>query len=277
MGIRLSRLATLSVVAALAQGAVAHAADVAPQIPPSPAPSGWTVTIGAELGWAPTFLGSKGSEFTGVPVGDIRKAGTPRQFKNPRDGFGFAIIDTPQFKAGPVANYVMGRWQKEDNALRGLGNVDFAFEAGAFLEYWWAPWLRTRGEIYQGFGGHDGLVGNLFADVVVPVTQKLTLSAGPRVSFATSTALSPYFSVTPSQSVTSGLPVYNVKGGVESYGAGAQVRYDWTQQWATYVFVEYVRLTDSVANAPLVKRRGDPNQTAVGLGVTYTFDVPGLW
>jgi len=279
MGIHLGRLATLTVVAALAQGTLAaHAADVQrPVTAAAPLPSGWTVTIGAELGATPSFLGSKNYEFNGMPVIDVRRAGTPRQFRSPRDGFGVAIIDNNQLRIGPVGNFVMPRWQKDDNALRGLGNVDFAFEFGAFAEYWWAPWLRTRGEIRQGVGGHGGLTGDLFADVVVPVTQGLTFSAGPRVSFATATALSPYFSITPDQSFNSGLPVYNVKGGLKSYGAGAQIRYDWSAQFATYIFVEYERLTDSVANSPLVRRRGDPNQTGVGVGITYAFDIPDLW
>ena len=75
----------------------------------------------------------------------------------------------------------------------------------------------------------------------------------------------------------SGLPVFEARGGLRSYGAGAQARYAWTPQWGTHLFVEYERLAGDAGNSPLVTQRGSRNQTQVGLGVTYSFNVPGLW
>jgi outer membrane protein len=86
-------------------------------------------------------------------------------------------------------------------------------------------------------------------------------------------AIDPYFSVDAAQSLASGLPVYDAGGGIRSYGAGAQLRYEVTPQWGTYVYVEYERLTGDVADSPLVALRGSANQTTVGAGITYSFDV----
>ena len=72
-------------------------------------------------------------------------------------------------------------------------------------------------------------------------------------------------------------PPYTAGGGIYSYGAGAQARYFWNPQFATHVFVEYERLTGDAANSPLVVQRGSPNQFTYGAGVTYSFDMPGLW
>ena len=139
------------------------------------------------------------------------------------------------------------------------------------------PWLRTRAEVRQGFGGHHGVVSDLTADIVVPVTPKLTLSGGPRLTLATDKAQDPYYSVTASQAVSSGLPVYTAKGGVQSWGLGAQARYTWSPQWAAYTYLEYQRLSGDAANSPLVSLRGSRDQIQVGTGVTYSFDVPALW
>jgi outer membrane protein len=140
----------------------------------------------------------------------------------------------------------------------------------------WAPWLRTRAEVRQGWGGHDGIVADLFADAIAPISQQLTLSAGPRITLASTAATAPYFSVTAAQAA-SGLPLYDAKGGVRSVGAGAKARYLWNKQWGTHVFVEYERLTGDAGNSPIVTMRGSRDQLSFGAGVTYSFDTKAWW
>jgi outer membrane protein len=238
----------------------------------------WTVEIGIE-GWVtPRWVGSDGNYiFVPVPLLDIRKAGTPERFHGTRDGFGVALIDLGQFRAGPVGWGRLPRKESKDSKLTGLGDIDTAYEFGMFAEYMWAPWLRTRAEMRQGFGGHHGIVADLTADAIAPMSKQFTLSAGPRITLATTPATSPYFSITTAQSAASGLPIYDAKGGVWSVGAGAKARYLWNQQWGTHVFVEYERLTGDAKNSPLVSMRGSADQWTFGAGVTYAFDMKALW
>jgi outer membrane protein len=254
---------------------IALPGGVCAQTPPSlPAPRpDWTITVGLEGRVLPAFEGSDRYILAPAPIIDIRRAGTPRRFSSPRDGVRIAIINIGQFRFGPTGKAVLPRDEKDDRALRGLGDVDWAVELGGFVEYWWVPWLRTRAEVRQGFGGHHGIVSDINADVVLPVTQVLTLSAGPRLTLATADALRPYFGVDAVQSLRSGLPVYNPSGGLRSYGAGAQARQQWTPQWATNLFIEYDRLTDSAARSPILSRGGSRDQVTIGLGLSYTFDV----
>jgi outer membrane protein len=239
---------------------------------PAPAPD-WTITIGAEGRVTPAYDGSDRYIVVPYPVFEIRRAGTPRNFTSPRDGFSIAIINLGQFRLGPTGKVVLPRDQSDYAALRGLGDVDWALEVGAFAEFWPWRWLRTRAEVRQGFGGHDGVVAELTADVVVPVTQTLTFSAGPRLTLASADALQPYFGVTPAQSIRSGLPVFRPDGGVRAFGLGAQVRQEWSREWATNLFVEYDRLSDDAARSPILTRRGSVDQVTVGIGLSYTFDV----
>ena len=44
-----------------------------------------------------------------------------------------------------------------------------------------------------------------------------------------------------------------------------------------HIFVEYERLVGDAAHSPLVNERGMRRQVQIGLGVTYSFDMEGLW
>ncbi len=243
---------------------------------PEPA-SAWTVTLGAEGRGVPKFDGAKGFDWTAVPVLQVRRAGTNDRFRSPRDGISIAVYDENNFRFGATGKIKRERREGDDRALMGLGNVDWTVELGGFVEYWWLPWLRTRAELRNGIGGHHGLVGDLSADVVYNFASTWTLAGGPRMTAASSAALDPYFSISAAQSIASGLPVYIAKGGLRSYGAGAQVRYAISPRWETYTYVEYERLTGDAANSPLVTLRGTRDQVSAGLGLTYSFDVKPLW
>jgi len=239
--------------------------------------SDWTVTLGVEGRVLPAYEGAATSLLRPLPMFGIRRAGTPLAFRSPRDGFSFAILDSGKFRAGPTAKVRFARQESSDSDLHGLGDIGWTLEAGAFAEYWATDWLRGRVELRQGIGGHHGLVSDLSADLVMPVTKQLTLSGGPRMTLASTAATSPYFGITPAQSTASGLPVYDAGGGLRSLGAGWQARYQWSPQWASHVFVEYERLAGDAANSPLVIQHGTRDQIQVGLGVTYSFDIRGLW
>jgi outer membrane protein len=237
----------------------------------------WTILVGAEVRAEPVFLGSKQDVFRAFPIFDARPFGTPERFHGPLDGVDYALIEQRDLRIGPVAQLKPSRRESGDAALQGLGNVPWALEAGAFAEYWWVPWLRTRTEIRQGINGHNGVVSDVLVDAVVPIGPQLTVSGGPRVSFASAGALRPYFGITAAQSAASGLPIFDPKAGTRWYGAGTQARYHWTAEWATHVFIEYERLAGDAASSPLVEQRGAANQKTIGFGVTRSIDIKSFW
>ncbi len=256
---------------------------VAPSAYVTPVPD-WIVTIGGEGRAIPAWPGAPTgkSQFIGIPLFTLQKPGDPPFFLGARDGFGLPIFEFGTLQLGAVGKLNWPRYSSSYTQLNGLGDVGWAVQIGGFAQYWPVPWLRLRGEVRQGIGAETGVIGDLFADVVVPVGQ-FRLSAGPRMTAQTSAALSPYFSITPTQSANStvsglpALPVYNVAGGFYSYGAGGQVEYFWNPQWSTHALVEYERITGSAADSPLVTMRGSPNQFTVGVGVTYTFAMHPLF
>ena len=237
----------------------------------------WTVTLGLEGRVLPSYPGSANSVLLPIPLFDIRVAGTPRRFTNPRDGFGVGLYDNGTFRLGVTGKAQLPRDSADDPNLAGLNDIDWTLEPGLFVEYWPVDWLRPRAEVRQGIGGHKGQVGELSADVVMPVSPKLTLSGGPWVSLASSDALAPYFGVTPAEAAASIYPAYHASGGLRSFGLGALARYEFSRQWAAHLYVDYERLAGSAGNSPIVRLQGSPDQISIGLGFTYSFDMGGLF
>jgi outer membrane protein len=237
----------------------------------------WTIAIGVETRFEPTYAGSRHHLLWPYPLVDVRHAGTPEHFLSPRDGLGFPIIDAGKFEFGPVAQFKWPRKESRYRELRGLGDTKFAPEVGGFANYWWTPWLRTRAELRHGISGHRGLVSDLTSDIVVPLDEKLTLSGGPRLTLANADASTNYFGVTPARAASSGLPIYRAGGGVYSAGMGTQLRQRWSPALATHAFIEYEKLMDSVARSPLITQRGSSRQLTLGVGVTHSFDVQEFW
>ena len=265
-----------SVAILLAWVGSAASADLSEAVT-NPAPAReWTVTVGVDGAAEPDAPGSRDFSARFRPLFDIRPAGTPENFHSPRDSFGFAIYDQGNWAVGVVGAVTHLREDVPQTA-QGLFGTEWAAEVGGFVDWWVAPWLRARAEVRQGIAGHHGVVADLMADIVNPVTSALTLSGGPRLTFASSDALKPFFSIDAFQSEVTGLPVFDAHGGLQSVGAGAQARYHWTREWATHVYVEYERLTGDAADSPLVAERGTPDQVTIGAGITYSFDIKRFW
>jgi MipA family protein len=263
-------LATSSAIAVICGRASAQTAFTLPPPPFElpflpPVSGGWTVMIGAEGTYMPDFAGAKGGRFSPVPIFSIRRAGSADQFRSPRDNASIALIDFGDLRAGPAGKFVASR--------KANGYFNAAFELGGFIEYFPVDWFRLRNETRQGFGGHHGVVSDFSADFIVPVTRALTISAGPRFTWESTKATAPYFGIDAVQALASGLPAFDAKGGAHSAGAGVQVKYRINPQWEVHSYVEYDRLLGDAANSPLVAARGSVNQTTVGVGASYSFDV----
>jgi outer membrane protein len=196
------------------------------ELPVLPPVSGTcTVMVGAEGASTPDFEGAKRSMFSPMPIFSIRRAGSADQFRSPRDSASIALIDFGDLRAGPAGKLVTSRKADNNSELNGLGDVSTAFELGGFVEYFPVDWFRTRGELRQGFGGHHGVAADWSADFIVPVIQRLIVSAGPRFTWESTQATSPYFGIDAVQAAAAGLSIFDAKGGAHSAGAGAQVSY----------------------------------------------------
>ena len=219
--------------------------------------------IGAGGAMRPAYEGAKGYEFnpTGfftlhylwLPgVGDVKKE---------RADEGFSI--------GPSFRYVYKRDSDDQPELRGLSNIDAAYELGGRIAYQWSlfrPWVAVR----YGFGGHSGIVAETGLDLRFRPSAVTEFAIGPRASFATSEYMRTYFGVTPAEAARSGLSAYNPRGGIKGAGLEVSGRYELTEQWALVGLAYYERLIGDAAASPIVKV-GNENQITAKLGLSYKF------
>jgi outer membrane protein len=153
--------------------------------------------------------------------------------------------------------------------LRGLGNIDAAFELGGRIAYQWSmfrPWLAVR----YGLGGHSGIVAETGLDLRFRPSAVTEFTIGPRASFATSEYMRTYFGVSPAESARSGLSAYNPGGGIKGAGVEVTSRYEFTDRWALVGMAYYERLIGDAAASPVVKA-GNENQITAKLGLSYKF------
>jgi outer membrane scaffolding protein for murein synthesis (MipA/OmpV family) len=233
----------------------------------------WIVTIG---GWGtlePTFEGARTMKPAGRPIFSFRSAGSKDWLVLPNDGFDFELIETDNFRAGPVANW---NWVRASNSIaprgfRPIGSVDLSVEAGVFAEYWPMEWIRTRAELRDSVWGGNGWIADLTSDLVWRTGTGWTITGGPRLSLADTSFMRTYYGVSPEQSLATGLPTYLPRAGWRSVGLGQSVKYDWNPSWSTMAFVEYRHLSGPAGDSPVIDVGGTREQFTVGLGFSYNF------
>lgn len=231
----------------------------------------WYLKVGGSGFAQPKFEGDDSYEFAFLPIISLGKAGSESRFESRNDNISLGLWDTGVFRAGVAGRFVLPRDSDEDD-LQGLSDVDFGVEVGAFAEVYPTDWLRLRGEIRQGIAAHEGQVADFAADAFADITPEVRVSAGPRLSFASSDYFETYYGVTPAESVASGLAPYSPGGGVKSYGFGGAIDWKTTDRLTTSLFAEYSRLGPPAADSSLVEQRGSPNQYMIGVSATYRFD-----
>ena len=260
----------LALCGAVVTGPALAQSGLAPQAAPGVGgqrPDTWRIGIGAGVLFSPDYLGSNDFRFSPLVSPEIRSPGD-RFFLSFRDGVGTTLLSDGAFSAGLLLRPRFGRDQDDNDALRGMGDVELAGEAGGFLSYADGSWL-VRGELRQGFGGHSGLVADGRVDRVFRVRPDVILTAGPRLSWGSGDFAETYFGVDARQSSRSGYGVFTPRdywfGGVAA-GATWQVN----NRWTAIAFGEVGRIFGDAADSPLVDR-GSATQGIVGLTIAYRF------
>lgn len=263
-------------LALVASAPAARAADPEPAPPPRPSAvdDGWIVTLRGIGALSPSFPGSGRLRPYPFPSISFRRIGEPELFSTPDDGFGFALIDVGGFRAGPVANFVFKRGQRD--GLFGVHTVELTHEVGGFLEYSAGGHFRSRVELRQGIDGHRGFFAALGADLYGG-DGRATVSIGPRISLGDNRYANAYFSVTPFEAaLNGGLQPYEATGGFTAAGGLATFRYDFTKDTSATLYGGLQRLTGSVGSSPIPELVGSRNQFTAGVSIARSFEIRGL-
>ena len=238
-------------------------------------PSIWIVTVSASLQAIPRYPGASDYTAVGYPGIDIRKAGEPRRFSTPDDGFSVSFYDNPAFSIGPTARIVPGRYYGDDRRhLFGFRDARIALEPGVFAEFYPVSTLRTRVEVRQGVYGHHGTVASVAADYLMPAGAFL-FSIGPRFNVGDASYARKYFGVSPAEAALNGRVTPYNPGGFYAAGVLGAVTYTQDETWAYTAYAGYTRILGASGDSPLVRRPfGNPDQYQFGLKIDYAFRMP---
>lgn len=264
---------------AMAQTAPSATAPVRPARPPM-APQGWTITVGVAPVFGMAWAGSKDAALSIFP--DLRVNYNDTLFLSVQDGLGWNAVNHDGWKAGPIVRTRFGRNDDDggspfliaggSDALRGMGDVGIAGEAGGFVEKRLGAkkqW-RLRAEVRQGFGGHEGVVGDVLAQYSGR-EGRLIYAVGPRATFASGDFMQTYYGVDAAQAARTGLAVSRLDGGLVSYGLGGSLIRPLSAKRAAAVFAGVDRVGGEPAGSSLIRERGQRTQFSVGLGYSYRF------
>lgn len=251
----------------------------------------WMVEVGAFGLFSPKFFGAKESKFSALPYVSIRYKDIA--FASVDRGVGVNLFSANGFTAGVFVNFRPGREVKDSRRyLTGLGDIDPALAAGAFVKYDYGRFFSTQITLSKGvvsFGDDKNKInalgflektkGNLgtridwSADVRMPLfDNRLHLSVGPRVSFLDKEYAESAYGITVNQALASGYRPYKAKSGISEVGVGGSARYRITDNLFATAFGSYTRLVGDAAKSPLVTGPGgSKDQFKAGLGLTYQF------
>ncbi|MEX3316815.1 MipA/OmpV family protein [Sulfitobacter sp. PS-8MA] len=241
-------LACLSVAAALPAGAQERSFNFA---------------LRGGLGVAPEYPGSSSYHATpdlGFTFGALewggRKIGAGIG-NAPKTGFGL----TGSFR------YLGERDASDHPELAGLEDIDAAVELGFGVVYREVNW-QVFGKVRRGFGGHEGVTGDIGADVIFRPDERWTITAGPRFSLGNDRFADTYFGV---DTRTPTFAAYEAEGGLLGAGVEIEATYRLDEAWALEGAVAYEHLLNDAADSPITQA-GSEDQWTMRLGVSRAFN-----
>lgn len=231
-------------------------AGEAPARPPSP--TGWQYDLGVGLIANPEFQGSDDYRILPVPYFDVRyvdEKGTKTFFNVPQ-GFGGYFVRERLSNGNRFAlsaAVAPGFQNRDVDDIAGLETFGIGIEARLGAEFESGPWSWQASVAQAIASGHEGLYGNLSASYRFTLGRGAFAGIGPSLRFGNSNFMSALYSVTPTESTSSGLAAFDAGSGLESVALQGLVSFPVGSRW---------RFTGVVRAGELVGDAGDSSLTA---------------
>ncbi|GAA4043421.1 MipA/OmpV family protein [Parerythrobacter jejuensis] len=244
------------------------------------------VTIGIGAGLSPSYSGS--DDYVVFPLPVVTGSFGGVDFSPRPAGLAVDFIPDERGKTG-ITLGIAARLrsdrvdQIEDPVVKALGELDRAVEVGPTVGVSFPGVLNpfdsvsfTVDTLWDVAGAHGGMTVN------PSVTYFTPLSRGAAASFSLSTTYVDddfadyYYTVSPAQSLSSGLPAFTADGGIQSAGANLFLAFDLDGNAmnggvSLVAIGGYSRLFGDAKNTPFTSIRGSANQFLIGGGIAYTF------
>jgi outer membrane protein len=187
-----------------------------------------------------------------------------------REGAGVNLLRGRRLRAGVFVGYQFGRDDEGD--IGGLRDVDGGLVGGISATLSLARRYEAAVRYAQMLTGDaEGFVVTAGLNAQFRPLAKLSLQAGPEVTFANGAYMDTFFGISPAESIASGLDVYDPRAGIKNASVGLVARYPLAGGWAVTGFGRVGYLVGEAADSPIVAAVGSRWQPVVGLGLAYRF------
>ncbi|MEP1201287.1 MipA/OmpV family protein [Tateyamaria sp.] len=230
------------------------------------------------IGVVPDYIGSDDNFIGAAPFG-IFGLGENRFVSIVANSAYVNVSKDKNFRFGPTATYRFGRDDDVDDSVVSLmEEIDDTVELGAFAGYMMelSDDIRDRatfgGQIAFDVGGvHNGYAASINARRWFPVGKFGVLGLGAAVTYGSGDYMDTYFSVSPVDAATTGLPQYKAGDGLRDARVMALFIHPITKNWVAGGGVYYSRILGDAADSPIVEDRGKKDQLIYGLGIGYVW------
>lgn len=241
---------------------------------PAAADPDWQVSVGLGTAFKPDYEGSDDYELDVMPdlsvsyrdlvyFRRLELGANALTLKGPRPG--------DKLQLGPLVRFRPGRDQDDNDALRGLGDVDYSIEAGAFLRYGIGPWSAGLTLAQDVADGHDGALAEASVGYGMPIAAGLKASLRASTTWASDDYMQSYFGISAAQAARSGRAAYEAEAGIKNVGLTLGLEYELMKDVGLGARIGYTRLLGDAADSPLVEGDGSADQVSMGVSLSYRF------
>ncbi len=247
---------------------------------------GDTLTVGLGASYLPSYEGSDNYQLSGA--GLVRGRVSGFNFYTRATSFLVDVVREPvgapvNVEFGPMVNLRLDRTSRiKDTRVRALGEIDTAFEAGAFLGV-------TKNGVLHGYdfltarldvthditGTHDSLIVTPNIEYATPLSRQTLVGLSLSADHVGGGYARTYFGVSPAGAAASGLGPYDLDGGFKNVRLtllGTQsLSGDLRRGFGIFAIGSYSRLLGDFKRSPIVQDAGDADQFLAAVGLTYTF------
>lgn len=248
-----------------------------------------SVTIGAGAAYLPDYDGSNDYRIVPAPlvIGSV-------------GGFNFSVLgnrasidlipnrpgQSIDLQFGPVGvlNFDRSNLKRVDEAsIRALGRRKTTLELGGYVGIGKTgvitslyDRLSASVSYRQGVSGaHRSYILQPSVTYLTPLSRKAAVGLFGSAQYAGQGYAETFYTITPTQSLASGLPVYNARKGWKNYALGGfatvSLTGDLLHGFKLAAGGTYTRSLNDFADSPIVRLRGSKNQFLGAVGIAYTF------
>jgi MipA family protein len=248
---RFKRAVLACAVALAAPNAFAQGFDAVRLFGAAPGQDAGRIGLAAVAG--PSYAGSQNRRLRAFPALDYQWANG--WFAGISNGIGYNFSETTRMQYGLRLTADLGRRERRDPALRGMGDIDASATAGAFFNYVLPGGFLLTSSLRHGSGNdRDGSALDLGAGHSLALHRPWRLGVGVAATLVNAAYMQSHFGVTPRQAAASGYAVYTPGAGARDVRASLALSYSFDARTSLTTALSVSSLLGDAKGSPLTKK-----------------------